>query len=181
VRARVTIPDGSVPIVVLAGMGTPALAAHNNPWGWQAAWNETELSVRERELWRVRLAHLAGIERGSRLRFADLSRMDTPGYLSDAGIPEEFYAHIFDSSWQGYSSRERLILRLIEQFSEDHEGLRDDDAFWAEMHAHFNQTEIVDLTCHMIGPQLGRSRMAKVLLGCTPFQRVMAPQEPLET
>ena len=63
------------------------------------------------------------------------------------------------------SPRERLIIELIERFAEDHESLRDDDAFWAAVHENFSETEIVDVCYHMIGPQLGRVLMAKVLLG----------------
>lgn len=154
-------------------MGTPVLARHNNPWNWQAAWNETALTIRERELWRVRLAHLAGIERGSGMRHRDLVALATPGYSADDAIGEEFYEHIFDPDWPGYSARERLILRLIERFARDPERLRDDDAFWSQIHAHFTETEIVDLCYHMIGPQMGRSRMAQVLLGYSALSRVV--------
>lgn len=173
--ARIGIPEASAPIVALGGMGTPALARHNNPWNWQAAWNESTLSVRERELWRVRLAHLAGIERGSGLRHADLVALGTPGYSVEAPIDEEFYAHIFEPDWSGYSARERLILLVTERFASDHESLRDDDELWAQMHAQFSETEIVDLCYHMVGPQLGRSRMAQVLLGYAAFSRVVSP------
>jgi len=62
--------------------------------------------------------------------------------------------------------------RSVERFASDHEQLRDDDAFWAEMHANFTATEIVDLCYQMVGPQLGRLLMGKVLLGFNDFCEV---------
>jgi hypothetical protein len=163
--ARIELAPEAVGIVELVARGTPALAAHCNPWSWQEYWSRSTISARERELWRVRLAHLAGIRRGAGLRWDDLVAMATPGYQPRGAMGEELYAHIFEPEWPGYSRRERLILILIERFAEDHEALRDDDAFWTQMHECFSETEIVDLCYHMIGPQLGRVLMAKVLLG----------------
>jgi hypothetical protein len=174
--ARVELAGATAAIVELTARGTPSLAAHASPWSWQAYWDESSISARERELWRVRLAHLAGIERGSRLRWDDLAAMSTPGYEPAGAMAEELYEHIFEPDWPGYTPRERLVLTLVERFADDHEALRDDDAFWGEMHANFSDTEIVDLCYHMIGPQFGRSRMAKVLLG---YRELREPQPPL--
>jgi alkylhydroperoxidase family enzyme len=139
-------------------LGTPGVAAHNHTAAWSRAYAETTLTIREREAWRQRLAHFEGCEHCATIRSGSAQ-------VKDESIPDEFYENIFDSDWEGYTSRERLLIRLIEKFALDHEQLRDDDAFWAEMHEHFSDTEIVDATYHMIGPQLGRALMAKTLLG----------------
>jgi hypothetical protein len=163
--ARIELAPDAVGIIELVARGTPTLAAYCNPWSWQSYWDQSPVTARERELWRVRLAHLAGIRRGASLRWDDLVGLATPGYGPAGAMGEELYEHIFESDWPGYTQRESLILTLIERFAHDHESLRDDDAFWARMHENFSETEIVDLCYHMIGPQFGRILMAKVLLG----------------
>lgn len=160
--ARVTLEQGEAPIHALAKMGTPAVARHNDTAAWARVYAETTLTPREREAWRQRLAHFEGCEYCATIRTSSHQ-------VAGEDVPEEFYDNIFNSSWPGYTDRERLIIRLIERFAEDHESLRDDDAFWVEMHEHFTECEIVDLSYHMIGPQLGRALMAKVLLGFTEF------------
>jgi alkylhydroperoxidase family enzyme len=172
--ARVSLEEGKPPIMALARMGTPVVAAHNDTAAWSRAYAETTLTSREREAWRQRLAHFEGCEYCATLRSGS-------HLVIDEDVPEAFYDNIFNPAWSGYTSRERLIITLIERFADDHEALRDDDAFWAEMHAHFTETEIVDLAYHMIGPQLGRALMAKVLLGFTEFCEVRPGADAHET
>ena len=119
-----------------------------------------------------RLAHFEGCEFCATVR-------SKSGQVVGRGeaIPDEFYDNIFDSSWPGYTARERLLIQLIERFAADHEQLRDDDSFWDEMHEHFSETEIIDVCIHMIGPQLGRALMAKTLLGFTEFCEVRPAPE----
>lgn len=165
---RVEVPDSPAgPFTMLGKLGTPAVAEHNSVPVWAALYRQTPLSVREREIFRHRMAHLVGCEYCSGLRSSALMVSD-----SDETLPDEFYEHVFDTSWPGYTERERLIVEAIEGFADDHEALRDDDAFWQRMHENFSEGEIVDLCYHMIGPQLGRVLMAKVLLGFTEFCEV---------
>jgi alkylhydroperoxidase family enzyme len=168
--ARVELDESIAPINALAKLGTPALAAHNATKAWAAAYAGSTLTPREREAWRQRLAHFEGCEYCATIR-------SSSHQVADLGVPEEFYDNIFNVDWDGYTERERLIIRLIERFADDHEALRDDDAFWGEMHANFSDTEIVDLCYHMIGPQLMRALMAKVLLGFTEFCEVRPAPE----
>lgn len=166
--ARVTIAEGVVPLVALQEMGTPAMAAHNHPTAWNRVYDESTLSLREREIVRHRLAHLQGCVVCATVRTeSELSR------ATDHGIADEFYDHIFDPAWPGYTNRERLLLTLLESYLDDHERLRDDDALWSEISANFSEAEIVDACYHMIGPLSGRALMSKVLLGATTFCEVI--------
>ena len=165
---RVDVPESPAgPFTMLGKLGTPAAAEHNAVPAWAALYRQTSLNVREREVFRHRMAHLVGCEYCSGLRSVALMVSDT-----DDAVPDEVYEHIFAPSWSGYTERERLIIEVIERFAEDHENLRDDDQFWARMGENFSETEIVDLCYHMVGPQLGRVLMAKVLLGYTEFCEV---------
>jgi alkylhydroperoxidase family enzyme len=166
---RVTLPGVDAPINELSRRGTPELSAHNQTSAWAAGYRETTITPREREAWRQRLAHLEGCEHCATLR--------SGSHLTETPLPDAFYDNIFNSNWSGYTEREQLIIELIERLADDHEELRDDDAFWAKMHQNFTDTEIVDLTYHMIGPQLFRAFMAKVLLGFTEFCEVRPGRE----
>jgi hypothetical protein len=158
---RVDVPDSPAgPFTELGRLGSPACVAHNSVPVWAALFKQTSLSTREREAFRHRLAHLVGCEYCSGLRSSALTVDD-----SDGSVPAEFYDQIFNSSWSGYSERERLIIEVIERFADDHEELRDDEAFWQRMHAAFTEDEIVDVCYHMVGPQMGRVIAAKVVLG----------------
>jgi alkylhydroperoxidase family enzyme len=158
---RVHVPETELgPFRTITKMGTPEVARHNDVAVWADLFRQTTLTVREREAFRHRMAHLVGCEWCSGLWSGSLLVT-----AEDGAIPDGFYENIFDTSWPGYTARERLIVQLIERFATDHEQLRDDDAFWDEMHRHFTETEIVDVCYHMTGPQLGRVLMAKVLLG----------------
>jgi alkylhydroperoxidase family enzyme len=168
--ARVALDESIAPINALAKLGTPALAAHNDTKAWAAAYATSTLTPREREAWRQRLAHYEGCEFCATIRTSSHQ-------VAGQDVPEAFYDNIFNSDWEGYTQRERLIIETIERFAEDHESLRDDDDFWARMHESFSETEIVDLCYHMIGPQLMRALMAKAMLGFTEFCEVRpAPQ-----
>jgi len=145
------------------------LAAHNRTSAWSEVYAYSTLSTREREAWRQRLAHFEGCEHCATIR--ENSNL----VIDKTEVSEAFYDNIFDHSWEGYTVRESLLIELIERFANDHESLRDDDDFWERMHQNFTETEIVDASYHMIGPQLGRALMAKVLLGFAEFCEVRPP------
>lgn len=157
------------PIRTLGRMGTPEISAHNDVGVWARLFADTSLTVREREVFRHRIAHMIGCAWCANLRSSSLVANPETGGFQDAprdpSIPDEFYDKVFDSSWSGFSARESIIIELVERFAEDHEALRDDMEFWARVHANFSETEIVDICYHMIGPHLGRALMAKVVLG----------------
>lgn len=173
-KAKVAIPGDEVPINALMAMGTPALAAHNNTRAWSEVYAYSTFSDREREAWRQRLAHFEGCEHCATIREGSNLVQDK------SEVSSEFYDNIFNASWEGYTIRESLLIELIERFALDHEGLRDDDDFWRRMHENFTETEIVDACYHMIGPQLGRALMAKVLLGFAEFCEVRPPRTAAE-
>lgn len=167
---RVEIDDTiEGPIRTLGRLGTPQIADHNDVGAWARLFAKTPLSVREREVFRHRMAHYVGCAWCANLRSSSLVANPETGGAQDAprepGLPDEFYDNIFDSEWDGYTERERIIIELVERFAEDHEALRDDNAFWGRVHENFSEDEIVDVCYHMIGPQLGRALMAKVILG----------------
>lgn len=162
-------PTAEGPIRTLGRMGTSQIAAHNDVGTWARLFEQTSFTPRERDAFRHRMAHMIGCTWCANLRSGSLLVDSETGGSQESprahGIPDEFYDNIFDSSWDGYSERERIIIRLVEKFAEDNESLRDDDAFWQDVHDNFTEDEIVDICYHMIGPQLGRALMAKVLLG----------------
>lgn len=164
--ARIDLRTDVAPIQALMQRGTPELAQHNNTKAWSEVYAFSTFTAREREAWRQRLAHFEGCEACATIRQGSHLVEDK------SSVSDEFYDNIFDREWEGYSVRESLLIELIEKFAEDHEQLRDDDEFWARLHANFTDTEIVDATYHMIGPQLGRALMAKVLLGFAEFCEV---------
>ena len=171
-QAKVRLPADAVPIMALMARGTPSLAAHNNTAAWSRAYEHSTFTSREREAWRQRLAHFEGCEHCATIR-QDSNLVTDRDDVSDA-----FYDNIFNYSWEGYTTRESLLIELIERFAHDHEALRDNDEFWARMDANFTEAEIVDATYHMIGPQLGRALMAKVLLGFAEFCEVRPAPKP---
>src|SRR5208282_84096 len=75
-------------------------------------------------------------------------------------VPEVLYEHVLDPNWEGYTARESLAIRFAELFALDH--LSMDDAFWQQMHAHFSDEEIVDLTA-CVGYFVAFGRFNRVL------------------
>ena len=63
-----------------------------------------------------------------------------------AGATEAKIAAINDESSPLLTPRERVALRYAEKLAVDHHKI--DDAFWAELRAHFSEAEIIELTAH---------------------------------
>ncbi len=114
----------------------------------------TKLSLRERELARMVIAHInqCGVCINTR-------RAAGP----QQGVTEDLYAQSLD--WrgaQGLSAREWLAAEFAERFARDHLALNADDAYWARLHAAFDDPEIVELgTCCALW--LGAGRLPRVL------------------
>jgi alkylhydroperoxidase family enzyme len=169
---KVTIPDGSpVPLLALVEMGTPELSQHMNQLSGLRQ-RVTTFTARELEATRIRSAYLMGCQVCVGLRASDF--FADPNVASE--VTEDFYEHVLDPSWEGFSPREGLILELIERFASDHVALREDDAFWARMHEHFSETEIVDLCLNTVGVGVGLSLMAKVLLDFNEICEIAPPR-----
>lgn len=114
----------------------------------------TKLSLRERELARMVIAHINQCGVCIRTR-----RVVGP----EQGVTEELYAQSLD--WRAapeLTSRERLAAEFAERFARDHLALNADAAYWARMHAEFDDAEIVELgTCCALW--LGAGRLPRVL------------------
>ncbi|HEY1075257.1 MAG TPA: carboxymuconolactone decarboxylase family protein [Fontimonas sp.] len=114
----------------------------------------TKLSLRERELARMVIAHINQCGVCIRTR-----RVTGP----EQGVTEDLYGQSLD--WrgaQGLSERERLAAEFAERFAQDHLALNADDAYWVRLHEAFDDGEIVELgTCCALW--LGAGRLPRVL------------------
>jgi alkylhydroperoxidase family enzyme len=158
---RIDVPDGTpAPVHIQNNLGTPALiAARHAIFNTIYTAPETTLTVREREAMRFPLTVVIGCEVCNSLRMW----RDWPGYQADP-IPEEFYnaAAARDLSWPGFSARERVLIRFVEQFDTQIDTMNADDALWEEMSANFSEQEIGDIII-MAGAWLGTGRGLKAL------------------
>jgi alkylhydroperoxidase family enzyme len=80
--------------------------------------------------------------------------------LAEQGVTEDMYAHVAEHDHPGYSEGERLAVEYAERFALDHLNL--DDAFFEQLHEHFSDAEILDLTI-CIADFLGFGRVTQVL------------------
>lgn len=139
----------------------------------QAVYTKSLMSLRELEAARMRTAQINGCALCLGMR----SARDLAGYLASSGVdprlavsargdPEpddQFYAEICAvPTWTGFSPRERLIIQYAGRLGEAPQGLKHDEAFWAEMHSQFNDAEIVDMT-FCIGAWMALGRLTHVL------------------
>jgi alkylhydroperoxidase family enzyme len=63
-----------------------------------------------------------------------------------AGATEAKIAAIDDEGSDLLTPRERAGIRFAEKLAVDHRKI--DDAFWAELRAHFSEAEIIELVAH---------------------------------
>jgi alkylhydroperoxidase family enzyme len=122
----------------------------------RTVYEETELSLREMEAARVRTALINGCmickqARAARDFDTQLPTSDAPfkRAMTSRGLApdDQFYEQI--GSWQNatiYSPRERLAIEYAERLGERPQSMGDDEPFWAAMHTHFSDREIVDLS-----------------------------------
>jgi|SRR5271155_3455699 len=113
--------------------------------------DKLELSPRVREAARMKIAHHNGcaVCLGHRI----------PEYGS-AGVTEELYMYVDDPSNPEYSAKESLAIRYADLFAGNHKAI--DDAFFAELHTEFTDSEIVELTL-LLGIWMGLGRMVRTL------------------
>jgi alkylhydroperoxidase family enzyme len=134
----------------------PALTAAAGGFS-EAVYQRSTLGLREFEAARVRIAHIndCAVCRGWRTARDVPARGDDPDAVS-----EDFYDHVLDPQWDGYSDRERLAIEFAERFCVDH--LSMDDGFWDRLHGHYSDEEIVDLAI-CVASWLGLGRVNRVL------------------
>lgn len=122
-----------------------------------AVYEKSSLPLREFEAARVRIAQINDCSLCLDWRSGRDVASRTP---EAASIDEDFYAHIGDSEWAGFTEREILAADYAAMFAENH--LAMDDAFWSRMRSAFTDAEIVDLTV-CVGMWLSQGRMNRVL------------------
>ena len=75
-------------------------------------------------------------------------------------MPDELYEHVGEPDWPGFSDRERLAMEFTERFVLDHLSMSEDSEFWARLHAHFSDDEVVELACcagaHLVNGRINR-------------------------
>lgn len=120
----------------------------------EAVYGKGTLSLREREVARMRIAEINQCEVCRNAR-----QQHGPGQ----GVDEALYAQVL--GWRdapGYSPRERLAAEFAERFAQDHVRLRADEEFWRRCRAAYADAEIVELamSCAL---WLGAGRAMRVL------------------
>lgn len=138
-----------------------------------AVYENSKLSMREMEAARMRTAQINGCALCLTMR-AD---RDLPGHIERSGGDAARAASIRDNTppgegfysdvenWReaaGFSDRELLAIEFAERLGETPKGLKSDEDFWARMHKHFSDAEIVDMT-FSIGSWIALGRLTHVL------------------
>jgi alkylhydroperoxidase family enzyme len=151
----VTIPEGEDPTMhVWTAMARPHTAAAGALT--DAVYSRSTLSLREFEAARTRIAQINDCAICLGWRSArDVAAFDVP---ADA-VPEDFYAHVGDHAWPGFSERERLAAEFAERFALDHTAI--DDDLWARLHAVYTDDELVELGI-CVGTWLATGRFNRV-------------------
>jgi alkylhydroperoxidase family enzyme len=167
---RLSVPEGSDPLIHVWTAAAPELSIPAAQFS-SAVYAHSQLPLREFEAARLRIAQINDCE----LCLGWRSGRDAPARAAEADtIDEEFYAHVGDGSWDGFSEREVLAAEFAERFALNH--LSMDDAFWSRLRASFTDAEIVDLGL-CVGMWVSQGRLNRILDvdgGC----RVPSPDAP---
>jgi len=132
----------------------------------------SKLSMREMEAARMRTAQINGCRLCISLRAA----RDLAGHVERSGgdvlklnnrdnsaPDEEFYNQV--ANWKTsnvFSAREKLAIEYADRLGQAPQSMDEDEVFWAQMHEHFSDEEIVDMTLS-IGSWMALGRFAHVL------------------
>jgi alkylhydroperoxidase family enzyme len=171
---RVHVPDDFAhdPSAYVWSHYTPEIAAAAGSYS-RAVYERSCLSLRELEAARIRTAQINGCALCMGMR----SARDLEAYLARSGgnpelavsargnpVPDEtFYAQVENwKEWGGFSPREKLIIEFADRMGQAPKTIKHDDAFWDDLHAHFSDTEIVDMT-FSIGSWIALGRLTHVL------------------
>ncbi|MEI7623800.1 MAG: carboxymuconolactone decarboxylase family protein [Actinomycetes bacterium] len=168
---RIAVPEGADPLMHVWTGAAPGLSIPAAQFS-AAVYEKSALPLREFEAARIRIAQINNCQQCLGWR----SARDAPARASEAGdIDEEFYAHVGDASWQGFTERETLAVEFAERFALDH--LSMDDPFWARLRSAFSDSEIVDLGL-CVGMWISQGRLNQIL-DVDGACRVPAPDGPL--
>jgi alkylhydroperoxidase family enzyme len=171
---RVHVPDeyASNPSAYVWSQYAPEIAGGASSY-INAVYTKSLLSLRELEGARMRTAQINGCELCIGMR----SDRDLGAFLEGAGVDprmavsargdpvpdERFYAEI--EKWKTsdcYSPRERLAIEYAERMGDAPKTIKHDEAFWTQLHMHFSDAEIVDMT-FSIGAWMALGRLTHVL------------------
>jgi alkylhydroperoxidase family enzyme len=149
---RVSVPAGQDPLMHVWTSLAPPLTGAAATLS-DAVYRSSSLSLREFEAARTRMAQINDCT----LCLDWRSGRDVEVRTDEADtIDEEFYAHVGDHTWSGFSERERLA---AERYALDHTNI--DDDMWQRLHAAFTDDELVDLgVC--VGSWLAYGRFNRV-------------------
>jgi alkylhydroperoxidase family enzyme len=152
---RVNVPAAKDPLVyVWTELATPLTAAAGAYSS--AVYERSSLSLREFEAARITMARINQCAICIDWRTA----RDVPGRAADPGeVPESFYDEVGRREWDALDDREGLAAEFAERYATDHLGM--DEAFWARLHEHYNDDELVDLAL-CVGSWLALGRFNQV-------------------
>jgi alkylhydroperoxidase family enzyme len=152
---NIEVPPGRDPMIFLWTERAPALSSAAARFS-NAAYYCSTLSAREFEVVRMRIAQINGCRVCQSFR-AERDVVDRADWGS---VPEELYEHVGDPSWSGFTERERLAMAFAERFAVDHLSMDGDTDFWARLHAHYTDDELVELACcagaHLVNGRINR-------------------------
>ena len=153
---RISVPEGSDPLIHVWAGAAPSLSVPAAQFS-AAVYEHSTLPLREFEAARVRIAQINDCQ----LCLGWRSGRDVAARVDEADtIDEDFYAHIGDATWDGFSEREALAAEFAERFALDH--LSMDDAFWSRFRGAFTDAEIVELGL-CVGMWVSQGRLNRVL------------------
>ena len=156
--ARVAVPDSEMgnPFAYVLGNYARPLSAAGAGFA-HAVYQSSKLPLRVLEAARYRTAQINGCMVCQSMRaarhvdqFLGAGGGDVAQSIVARGgaAPDEAFDAAVEE-WRGavlFSERERLAIEHSERMAEDPHGFASDEAYWARLHAHFSDDEIVDLT-----------------------------------
>ena len=153
---RLTIPADKDPLTYV--WGTKAThAGHKAAAFSSAVYDSDTFSLREFEAARITIADVNGCV----LCLGWRSGRDVSNRVDQAEeAPEEFYDAVLAQRLYALPPRERLTADFARKFAVDHHAI--DDAMWDDLHAHFTDDEIVELTL-AVGAWIAFGRLNQVL------------------
>ena len=144
--ARIDVPDGPGGDAAMVWSLRPEMGSMVQKMV-STVYGKSVLPAAEREVARMRIAQLNACNACSTFR--------APSVL-EAGVTEDLYAHVDDTSYAGYTDRQRLAIEYAERFATDHQGI--DDELFVRLRAVFTDAEVLDLTmCVAVYVGLGRA------------------------
>ena len=139
---HIRVPDGMRPLDRVDELAPELRAAMKELR--RLTLDRTRLSLSEIEALRLRSAQLNGCETCSNFR---IERDDpTRAPRAEGRLTPEFYAAVLGEGDLGVlTERERLVREFTERFTLDPFSLDNDEEFWAQMEASFDEQEIVEV------------------------------------